>query len=106
MGSDENVQRTLDAVRKCLLASSMKIPHTPKPNYNEIKRRFLVALNAMEQRGVISASNVRVIEDTPAEKLVREIMEEEEDTIRVETELRTTFPMTYLKLDMKIDPDS
>lgn len=107
MGLDDiNVQRVLDAVKNSVLAACMKVPKAPSPDFDEIKNRVQRNLFHMEQKGLISASDVKIIEDTPAEKLVREIMEEEEDTVRTEIEMRAVFPVTYLKMDFKIKPDS
>jgi hypothetical protein len=106
MGSEDiNTQRVLDAVKKCILASCMKVPKAPDPDFEEIKRRMQKILADMAEKGVISSSTVRIIEDTPAEKLVREIMEEEEDTIRTEIEL-SAIPLTYLTVKLKVDGDS
>jgi hypothetical protein len=99
---DINTQRVLNAVKKCILTSCKKVPY--QKDFNEIKKRLVATLGAMEQWGVISSSDVRIIEDTPAEKLVREIMEEEEESeIKVEMILHPSFPITYLNTTIKVD---
>jgi len=107
MGSEDiNTQRVLDVVRKCMLASCMKVPKAPNPDFEEIKRRMQRALAHMAEKGIISSSAVRILEDTPAEKLVREIMEEEEDELRTEIEFTSVAPLTYLTMKLKIGEDS
>lgn len=107
MDSDDiNTQRVLSAVRRSLLAACMKVPHRKDPDFDEIKKRFVAALGTMEEKGIIASSSVRIIEDTPAEKLVREIMEEEEEEIRTEIELQPVTPLSYIRMEFKISDDS
>lgn len=106
MGSEDiNTQRVLDVVRRCMLASCMKVPKAPSPDFEEIKRKMQRILSSMADRGIISAATVKILEDTPAEKLVREIMEEEEDEIRTEIEMTLAMPITYLTMKLKVGED-
>lgn len=100
MDSDEIVARRIsDAVRKCILAACMKVPKAPKTTIAETREKIRQFLSSMDKPSV---SDVQLIEDTEEEKLVREIMEEEEDEINVRMTLTPQHPVKYLKCKLKI----
>jgi oxalate decarboxylase/phosphoglucose isomerase-like protein (cupin superfamily) len=102
MSNDIDTQRIYDEVKKCVLAACMKVPHDANPDFEEIKNRVQRRLAAMVSNGVVS--NAKVISDTPAEALIREIMEEEEDSIKLE--VTPIFPIKYIQCIFRIEPDS